>query len=391
MSVGNSAKEDKSYANRLRFLRGKIAVQRYPPMPAQALATPGLQSPQSEYMTILDGRILATYKSISSGGNVVDPPGCCGCQPVCPVSTTEENTPGGGPVNIGDESFQAFIDDIYGQSTPIPAPPIDYPYSFFIVVFYPIYCNSISQTVQLLDSSGNPIGAQITDLGTPPPLTDPPFPTGLGGVVIIYPSSFDFNNITLTVSNSCSSETGDAQIFCFLAGSPVTLEDGSTKPIETITVGDRVVGAFGEINTVVARQQNPLGLATISNINGEHMTTSHHPHISTDHKFCCVQPNTVSQFAYGKGHWVTVEDGKKERRVMKGVSRDRIVKLEVGMELQTLSGARTVTSIERVPMPYTTPVYHLAVDGSHTYTVDGYAVVGWADETDFDYDAWVPK
>jgi hypothetical protein len=169
------------------------------------------------------------------------------------------------------------------------------------------------------------------------------------------------------------------------------LEDGSSKPIETITVGDRVVGAFGEINTVEALQVNPLGLATISNINGEHKTTSHHPHISPDHKFCCAQPLGLSSLTYGKMHWVRGENGIQEKRLMKGVRPDRIKKLEVGMSLQTNTGPRTVTSIERIPMPYTTPVYHLAVGGSHTYLVDGYAVSGWPNEDDFNYDTWTPR
>jgi hypothetical protein len=169
------------------------------------------------------------------------------------------------------------------------------------------------------------------------------------------------------------------------------MADGTTKPIETVEVGDRVVGAFGEINTVTGTQTPLLGFSTISNINGEHKTTSHHPHISPDHNFCCVRPNVVNSLAYGKYHMVKGANGVIEKRLMKGVKPERVVKLEVGMTLQTVTGPRAVTSIEHVPMPPSTPVYHLATNGSHTYVVDGYAVAGWANEEDFDYDTWTSK
>jgi hypothetical protein len=35
-----------------------------------------------------------------------------------------------------------------------------------------------------------------------------------------------------------------------------------------------------------------------------------------------------------------------------------------------------------------TQLYNLVVGGSHTYHVDGYAVTGWPNEDDFDYDLW---
>lgn len=317
---------------------------------------------------------------------------CCPapCEPVCPVSSEPSNTPALAPVPLDNLSeFQEFIDGVYGTPTTIPPPPPGYSFNYFIVLLYPPYCNSTHQTVQIFNGSDT-VPAQITDLGPSLSYNGFPFGDGIGGIVIIYPIG-EGDRITLTASNSCSSSTGDAIAFCFLAGSPVTMEDGSTKPIESVAVGDRVVGAFGEINTVEALQVNPLGIATISNINGEHKTTSHHPHISPDHKFCCVQPAVISSLTYGKDHWVTVADGSKQKRTMTGVKPERIVKLEVGMTLQTLTGPRTVTSIERVPMSPTTPVYHLAVSGSHTYVVDGYAVSAWPREDDFDYDTWTPR
>jgi hypothetical protein len=275
------------------------------------------------------------------------------------------------------------LDSLYGSPQTIPAPPDGYPIDYFIAVYYP-NCNGNTLTVSILDGLDNEIASQNTDYGF----------TSEGGYIIMYPESFDYGTyrIVFTISNDCSSSTGDAQpLVCFLAGTPVSMADGTTKPIETVVVGDRVVGAFGEINTVTGTQTPLLGLCTISNINGEHKTTSHHPHITPDHKFGCVRPNVVNSLAYGKYHMVKGANGVIEKRLMKGVKPERVVKLEVGMTLQTVTGPRAVTSIERVPMPPSTPVYHLATSGSHTYVVDGYAVAGWANEEDFDYDTWTSK
>ena len=323
--------------------------------------------------------------------------GCQACQPVCPVGTTFENTPQFAPLDLINRDDPPFgfnyteeqLSILYGRPITLPEPPIGYLYDIGLQLIYPPYCNSTNVLVKVLDNVGNIIPSQITYFG-PSPLGE------IGGYVVIYPSDIDaiFNggSITVTASNICSSSSGDAApIFCFLAGALVTLENGSTKPIETVAIGDRVRGAFGEINTVETLQINPLGFATISNINGEHKTTSHHPHISPDYKFCCVQPDALSTITYGRDHWVTVAGGKKEKHRMAGVNKERIVKLEVGMTLQTLTGPREVTSIEHVPMPRNTPVYHLAVSGSHTYVVDGYAVSGWPNESDFNYDTWTAR
>jgi len=94
---------------------------------------------------------------------------------------------------------------------------------------------------------------------------------------------------------------------------------------------------------------------------------------------------------YGRKHTVINADGTTEKRIMTGVAKERLLKLVEGVELQTVTGPRTVRSITYEPISPFTKVYHLVIDGSHTYNVDGYAVVGWATETDFNYDTWTPK
>jgi phage FluMu protein Com len=170
------------------------------------------------------------------------------------------------------------------------------------------------------------------------------------------------------------------------------MADGSSKPIEAVEIGDIVQGAFGEHNTVLALHRPLLGAGCILNINGEHKTTTHHPHVAADKKIYCAEPKLINGFTYGKEHTVIVDkSGRKEKRIMYGLHKDRILKLEVGVELQTLTGARRVDTLETIKMSPFTQVYHLVVDGSHTFMVDGYAVTGWPREDDFDYDAWAAR
>ena len=170
----------------------------------------------------------------------------------------------------------------------------------------------------------------------------------------------------------------------------MALEGGGSKPIEQVVTGDRVVGAFGEINTVTGTISNNLGLVSIININDEHMTTAPHPHITTDRKLSSAAPAALG-FAYGRRFPVTGADGVKELRTIKGVNPERITKLEIGTSLQTLTGPKVVNKLETIRMPPSTRVYHLTTDGSHSYMVNGYAVAGGATEDDFDYDTWTPR
>jgi len=389
---------DNSYTARLAHLRSRTqAIYRVRNPDAREFGPGGDATPDSVRQSRALGQIRLTLEGPGGELTTVEP--CCPtvstCEPVCPVSTDRFNTPNAGPidlVNVDNEPFglnviQSAINELYGTPTPIPPPPGGYSETYGIIVFTPVYCNATQATLQVLDENGNVVpSTSITNLGLAP---QPNIPE-IGFIFIVYPGPNYFlgpATIPVTVSNSCSSSTGDAEFFCFLAGSPVALENGTSKPIETVAVGDRVIGAFGEINTVTGMISNNLGFVPIININGEHKTTAPHPHIATDHKFSCADPISLS-LAYGRSFPISGAAGTREKRVIKGVNRERITKLQIGTALQTLTGPRPVTSLETIRMPPTTRVYHLTTDGSHSYTVDGYAVAGGATEEDFDYDTW---
>lgn len=321
------------------------------------------------------------------------------CEPVCDLSgvSTFPFFLVSNPYYPSLPEIEVLLSEITGQTIVLPSPPDGYPEDREIfIVFFPEVCNATSYTSKVYNPY--PISVPIVQnyIGVYN-IINPSYPLyPRTGFIIVYNMiGWDFAylaNGIITASNECSKSEAEASFGCFLAGAQVALADGSFKAIETVAVGDQVRGAFGEINTVTGLHRPLLGAGCIANINNEHKTTTHHPHVAADKKIYCMNPRIINSFTYGKKHKVIIDNvGNTENRVMYGLHPARILKLEVGVELQTLTGARRVDTLETIKMSPFTQVYHLAVDGSHTFMVDGYAVTGWPREDDFDYDAWVRR
>jgi hypothetical protein len=178
---------------------------------------------------------------------------------------------------------------------------------------------------------------------------------------------------------------------CFPAGTLVTMADGSTKKIEDVKPGEWLIGAWGELNQVLALDITTLGARYLFKINNEHSTTAEHPHIGADGSLLVGSYDQIkSEWSDTKTYPVVTESGVQQW-INHGVSLDRIKQLEVGSQLQTFTGKKSVDSIEAYEMPAETALYNFVMGGSHTYLVDGYAVTGWPREDDFDYDTWTHK
>lgn len=263
---------------------------------------------------------------------------------------------------------------------------------------------SITNIVGSIFSPSDPIGGVTYGLGLA--VSWDPIPNGsiyLITQVGVTPQTFEFTSATsanfytntsddvilYAHVNGCPDISGSTPGPCFLAGALVTMADGSEKAIENVRVGDIVLGAFGEHNTVLALHRPLLGLNTMSAINGDHHTSSHHPHVSVDKKFYAVKPAVVMATTYGQYHQVLDEHGFPSSRFLHGLKQGRVGELTLGIELKTVEGSRSVSSLDTYAMPSDTQLYNLVLSGSHTYYVDGYAVTGWPREDDFDYDAWI--
>jgi hypothetical protein len=176
---------------------------------------------------------------------------------------------------------------------------------------------------------------------------------------------------------------------CFLAGALVAMADGSFKPIEEVRPGDLVIGAFGEINEVLALDWVVLGDRWMYCINDEHDTSDDHPHVTPDKRFLSCEPH-AAYAEWGHTYPVITADGSIDTWLNIGLTDHKLEQMTVGDVLQTLHGPRPISSIEQYKLPPETRLYNLVMAGSHTYTVNGYAVTGWPREDDFDYDAWQP-
>ena len=212
----------------------------------------------------------------------------------------------------------------------------------------------------------------------------------------LYTFNENYDNYLNTINvyariTGCPDAIGSGTAPCFFHDAIVTMADGTTKAIEDVRVGDMILGAFGEHNQVLALHRPLLGNNTMTNINNDHHTSSHHPHISPNKKFYSVKPATVMSDTYGKSHEVLDENMVPYQRFLAGLNAGRVQQMELGVTLKTVEGPKEITFLDTYEMVPETQLYNLVVGGSHTYCVDGYAVTGWPNEEDFDYDMWTVK
>jgi len=168
----------------------------------------------------------------------------------------------------------------------------------------------------------------------------------------------------------------------------VAMADGSFKAIETIGVGELVLGRYGEANEVLALDRPRLGHRPLYHINGEHWTTGEHPHW-TDEGPMAVNPREL-RGDWGAYHPVIRGDGRVEEWLNTGLTRP-VGALRIGARACHGEGMKEIRSIAVRPGSPDLPLYNLVLAGSHTMRVDGYLVTGWPQEQDFDYDSWQPK
>lgn len=178
--------------------------------------------------------------------------------------------------------------------------------------------------------------------------------------------------------------------YCFLKGSLVTMADGRKKVIEEVEAGELVLGAFGEINEVLALDRKILGSRYLYDINGQLVTTADHALVTSNGGFCAIDVE-ASCNDYGRYYNVVTKDYGVVKLWAHGFTSDRTEELVIGTELQTVHGSKKVESITKFKLPDSTLLFNLVCMGSHTYIVNDYAVTGWIREDDFDYDSWTTK
>jgi hypothetical protein len=149
-----------------------------------------------------------------------------------------------------------------------------------------------------------------------------------------------------TVRNCC----------CFVAGTLITMADGSTKSIEDVALGEVVLGKDGAHNTVLEFLRPTLGEtgATMMAFNGgTPFMTSDHPVWIKDQGWCSFDPEmTYNKYKMTVGQY------------------------QIGniIETQDGTGLEIVSIEEYSNQPQDQTIYNFALDGNNTYIANGLVV-----------------
>jgi hypothetical protein len=155
---------------------------------------------------------------------------------------------------------------------------------------------------------------------------------------------------------------------CFVAGTRVAMADGTSRPIEQVAVGDRVLGRDG-VNRVVAIERPRLGTRRLYALNGgPFFVTAEHPFLSED-GWKAVDPAAT----------LAENPALIVGRLAVG---DRLLALAGVAVLAAAGGGAAVAAVAprlaAVPLGSligmegdpATPLYNLRLDGDHAYFAD---------------------
>ena len=140
---------------------------------------------------------------------------------------------------------------------------------------------------------------------------------------------------------------------CFVAGTKITMVDGSVKNIQDVEIGDMVVGKDNNVNKVLNFIRPVLGDRTLISLNGSV------PFMTSDHPVYCKD-----------GIWKSYDPDatKKKYQVFKN---SEIGKLSVGDIIETLDGVGVkVEKLDSVEGDPELQVYNFSLDGNHTYVAN---------------------
>jgi hypothetical protein len=152
--------------------------------------------------------------------------------------------------------------------------------------------------------------------------------------------------------------TKDADVMregCILSGTRITLADGTTKPIESLNVGDQLQGHNG-VGVILAKSKFSQREDTMYSINkGEAFFTVEHP-ILTTQGWKSVDANVTS--AVG------------DTIIVGSLAVGDVLLLAGGKEL-------TVTSIDKKPLTNGVDAYNLSLTGDGSFIAQGFIMKGF--------------
>lgn len=163
-----------------------------------------------------------------------------------------------------------------------------------------------------------------------------------------------YNGTWNTISVGCTDLTSNNEPTCYIAGTKVTMADGSKKNIEDVVIGEQVLGADGNINTVLGYDRPQLWTRLLYSFNGgPYFVTSEHPFKTTD-------------------GWKSIDVNAFIAENPSLVEELQVTTLRVGDEIIMEDGTTTlITSIES-RAEADQMLYNFNLDGDNVYFADGY-------------------
>lgn len=189
---------------------------------------------------------------------------------------------------------------------------------------------------------------------------------GINSTVVSYTWNW------LDTGSTLGSGGGGTIDTCFPAGAMITMADNTTVPIETIKIGDLVMGPNGA--TSVLRLGKPLlGTRKLLGFSDGHKWTEDHAHWTK------AADNSQWWWNYNPTLWLT----KVTKGTFGGLTDNSTMRTGVGYQYAHISGWKTDDVLEVASTP-DMQMYLPLTDGT-PIIVDGYVVGAGIDERGFDY------
>ncbi|ELV7508284.1 Hint domain-containing protein [Aeromonas veronii] len=147
---------------------------------------------------------------------------------------------------------------------------------------------------------------------------------------------------------------------CFIAGTRITMADGSTRPIETLRVGERVLDQHGGSNRILAIERVILGKRRLYGINDlPPFFTAEHPLLTT-RGWAAISP-AMTRTENPQLAVLPLFNG------MQIICRPAPAMVTGNLALQPQLELLLVESLCWIKAPPTTALFNLLLDGSHSY------------------------
>ncbi|MBL0475738.1 hypothetical protein JD489_00070 [Aeromonas veronii] len=147
---------------------------------------------------------------------------------------------------------------------------------------------------------------------------------------------------------------------CFIAGTRITMADGSTRPIETLRVGERVLDQHGGSNRILAIERVILGKRRLYGINDlPPFFTAEHPLLTT-RGWAAISP-AMTRTENPQLAVLPLFTG------MQIMCRPAPVMVTGNLALQSQPELLLVESLCWIEASPTTALFNLLLDGSHSY------------------------